>query len=150
MGVRVRVRLEVGDRAMEVPALLNSGFESDEPDVVIPVEVAEALGLWPPSGFRLEEVSTAGGDVRVFTFPGRGRVRLLLGTDYEPEITCNILVNPHVDEVLLSDYVIDELGIVVLSFRRGLWRHKGDPEDMVRESEPYGPISAREEEKNPP
>jgi len=135
MGVRVRVKIEVGDRSVELPALLNSGFESDEPDVVVPVSVAEALGLWPPHSFRLEEVATAGGDVRVFVFPRQGRIRLLLGTDYEPEITCNILVNPHVDEVLLSDYVIDELGIVVLSFRRGLWRHKEDPEGTVRQSE---------------
>jgi len=135
MGVRVRIRLEVGDRAVEAPALLNSGFESDGPDIVVPLEVAEALGLWPPTEFQLEEVETAGGDIRLFSFPGRGRLRLLLGTDYEPEITCNILVNPHIDEVLLSDYVIDELGIVVVSFRRGLWRHKEDPEDLVREGD---------------
>ena len=36
--------------------------------------------------------------------------------------------------LLLSDYVIDELGIVVLSFRRGLWRHIRDPEGTVRQS----------------
>ena len=135
MGVRVKVRIGVGSRSIELPALLNSGFESNEPDVVIPVRVAETLGLWPPRGFRLEEVATAGGDVRIFVLPRQGRIRLLLGTNYEPEIACNILINPYVDEVLLSDYVIDELGIVVLSFRRGLWRHKEDPEGTVRQSE---------------
>ena len=134
MGVRVKVRIEVGDRAVEVPALVNSGFESEEPDIAIPVRVAVALGLWPPRDFRLEEVDTAGGGGLVYASPRPGKLRLLLGTDYEPEITCNILVNPHIDEVLLSDYVIDELGIVVLSFRRGLWRHVRDPEGTVRQS----------------
>ena len=35
-------------------------------------------------------------------------------------------MNPLVDEVLLSDVAIDELGIVSISFGRGLWRHKVD------------------------
>ncbi|MGC9202656.1 MAG: hypothetical protein ACP5HX_08330 [Thermoproteota archaeon] len=39
------------------------------------------------------------------------------------------------NEVLLSDYVIDELSIVPISFRKGLWRHKTDLQNIIRESE---------------
>ncbi len=134
MVVRVPVKLKVGERSVEVPALLNSGYGSDEPDVMIPVSVAEELGLWPPRDFRLEEVETAGGRIRIFSYPRRGKVRLILGRENEPEIECNLVVNPCISEVLLSDYVIDELGVVVVSFRRGLWRHKEDPPSTVRES----------------
>lgn len=42
---RVRVRLRVGDRVFEGRALLNSGFETDASDIVIPVDVAKELGL---------------------------------------------------------------------------------------------------------
>jgi hypothetical protein len=42
---RVRVRLKVGGRVFEWRALLNSGFETDSPDVVVPVHVASELGL---------------------------------------------------------------------------------------------------------
>ena len=34
----------------------------------------------------------------------------------------------------MSDYAIDELGIVAVSFRRGLWRHVSDTASTIRES----------------
>lgn len=48
MACRVRVKLSTRSRAVETSALVNSGFESDDPDVVIPVELARKLDLWPP------------------------------------------------------------------------------------------------------
>jgi len=50
------------------------------------------------------------------------------------EVRCLIIVNPLVDEVLLSDVAIDELGIVPIGFGRGLWRHKADDASTVRRS----------------
>ena len=44
----------------------------------------------------------------------------------------SILIDPYLDEVLISDYLSDKLGIIVLSFRRGLWRHYKDPSDKIR------------------
>jgi hypothetical protein len=45
---RVRIRLRVGNRVFEGKALLNSDFESDAPDIIVPVYIARELGLWPP------------------------------------------------------------------------------------------------------
>ncbi len=45
MGCRVKVRLKSEDRVVETVALLNSGFETDAPDIVIPVELAKRLNL---------------------------------------------------------------------------------------------------------
>ena len=53
----------------------------------------------------------------------------------EPEVECGLVVNPLIDEVLLCDHLIDALGIHVISFGRGLWRHKDDPKGLVRQSE---------------
>jgi hypothetical protein len=36
----------------------------------------------------------------------------------------------------ITDATIDELGIQVLSFSRGLWRHVGDPPGRIRASMP--------------
>ncbi len=133
MGVRVPLRIRCGERSVTVSALLNSGFESSEPDLAAPVEVAEKLGLWPPREFELESVATAGGEVQLAYIRSKC-VAELLGEEGEvlASSKANILVNPHLDEVLVSDYLIDELGIVVISFRRGLWRHKSDSPDKVR------------------
>ncbi|ABL78858.1 hypothetical protein [Thermofilum pendens] len=135
MGIRVRVRIVVGERSLETSALLNSGFESDEPDVCIPVALARRLGLWPPQEVRGEDAFTAGGEVTLYVLSAQARIQLLAGGEVKSEAACVLVVNPYVDEVLLSDYVMDELGVVALSFRRGLWRHASDPPSTVRESE---------------
>jgi hypothetical protein len=132
LGVRVKVELGVGKRRKVVSALVNTGFESDGPDIGVPTEVAQELGLWPPKGFRLEEAQTAGGKSYLFATPQKARIRLLLGTRSDPEVEGNILISPHLDEVILSDYLTEELGIIIVSLRRGLWRHKTDPPEVTR------------------
>jgi hypothetical protein len=78
---------------------------------------------------------TAGGEVPLFQLPVEAEVQLVAGGEVKSRSPCIIVVNPYVDEVLLSDYLIDELGIVPASFRRGLQRHRSDPEGVTRESE---------------
>jgi len=77
---------------------------------------------------------TAGGPAHVYVLAERAKVRLILNRPDEPEVECGLVVNPLVSEVLLCDHLIDALGIRVVSFGRGLWRHKDDPEDVVRQS----------------
>ena len=102
----------------------------------MPLTLARELGVWPPPReVKSEDVFTAGGEVTLYVLDVPARIQLLAGGEVKSEARCIIVVNPHVDEVLLSDYVIDELGIVAISFRRGLWRHLSDPPTTIRESE---------------
>ena len=57
MAVRVKVKLEVRGREVITSALANSDFEAEEPEVVLPLRVAEKLDLYPklPSGTVVEE-----------------------------------------------------------------------------------------------
>ncbi|MEM0223122.1 MAG: hypothetical protein QXJ99_01830 [Thermofilum sp.] len=65
--VRVRVRLKAlkGRRGevVESVAVANAGYESEGPEVVIPVRVAERLGLWPklPEGTEVQAYEVAEG-----------------------------------------------------------------------------------------
>jgi len=68
----VRVKLRVIDKAgqVELPALVNSGFEADGPQLIPPVEVAE--GAWLAGGGQkpnIEGSAVALGD-RVKQAPG--------------------------------------------------------------------------------
>ena len=45
-----------------------------------------------------------------------------------------LVVYESLTEPLITDSTIDELGIQVISFRKGLWRHKNDPPNVVRSS----------------
>jgi hypothetical protein len=67
MAVRVRLRVERGDGVLEVVGLVNSGYETDTPQLMIPVDLARILGLRPPPMDAREVVfETAGGPVRVW------------------------------------------------------------------------------------
>ena len=53
----------------------------------------------------------------------------------------NVIVNSHVHEVLLSDYVAGVLGIILLDLKRGLWRLNDDFLNEIRETaEPEGVV----------
>ena len=133
MACRVRVRLRRGDRAVVTSALLNSGFESDSPDIAIPVNLAKTLGLWPIREATVTVVETGGGEVESLIIESALELELIL-EDREPRrVIVNALISPHVREVLISDYVASQLGIVLLDFKRGLWRL--NDEDKVRTPE---------------
>jgi len=72
MGVRVRLRIEYGNSSIDVIALVNTGYETDVPEVLVPVEVAEKLGLWPklPENTVIETYKTASGLMRVYRVGG--------------------------------------------------------------------------------
>ncbi len=132
MAIRIRVRLRRGEREAEVVALVNSGFETDTPDIVVPIALARRLGIWPITRGELVELETGGGEAEAFMV--RSALELVSVDRPDKALEVNAIISRHVREVLISDYVAGELGIVALDFRRGLWRFSD--EDVVRRSEP--------------
>jgi hypothetical protein len=132
---RVKVRLRVGGRVFEGVAILNSGFETDGPDVAIPVHAARELGLWPPTARALAALETGGGDVLLPYYESCCTLELVL-PDREPKaVRVNVIVNPHIDEIAISDYVASELGVILIDFKKGLWKLADDPPQTLRHSE---------------
>ena len=134
MACRIRGKVDVGEKSVVAVALVNSGFEADGPDIVIPIELARELGLWPPRGSLTALLDTGGGEVATPYYPSAGTLRILLEDRETKPITVNLIVNPHVDEVLLSDYVAGELGIMLLDIRDGLSRLRDDHPGKTRRS----------------
>ena len=60
MRIRVKIRIIVGEKSVITSALVNSGFESEEPDLCIPLGLAKLFNFWPPKELYSEEVATAG------------------------------------------------------------------------------------------
>jgi hypothetical protein len=50
-------------------------------------------------------------------------------------VNVNVIVNPYIDEVAISDYVASELELMLLDFKKGLWRLADDPPQTLRKSE---------------
>jgi predicted aspartyl protease len=134
MGVRVKLRLKYGDVSLDLVALVNTGYETDVPELLIPVNIAEKIGLWPklPDNIIIETYKTASGLMKVYRVRGANVSLLIEGKERE-NIEVFIVISEYTDEVLISDQLASKLGIVIEDPAKGLWRIKG--ELVIRSSE---------------
>jgi len=132
--VRLRVRCPRTGREAVTSALVNSGFEAETPQLLLPRGLAAKLGLWPPpDDAYLVEVGTAGGPVRNYLVPRSVEVVVETSDRRVGPVLCDVMISNLEYEVLISDRLGGELGIVILDLR-GKWRFSD--EDAVRETEP--------------
>lgn len=135
MAVRVKLRINsrYGGEALTT-ALVNSGFEAETPQLLLPRSLASILNLWPPPPeAQLIEVGTAGGPVRNYIVSRALQVYVETEDRRVGPIECDAMISLLEYEVLISDMLGGELGIVILDLR-GRWRFAD--EDKVRSTEP--------------
>jgi hypothetical protein len=134
MGVRVRLRVRYGSASVDLVALVNTGYETDVPELLVPVAVAMSLGLWPrlPDNTIVETYKTASGLMRVYRVGGANVSLLVEGSEVR-STKAYIVISEYADEALISDQLASELGIVIEDPGKGLWRLRG--ESLVRRSE---------------
>jgi len=115
------VRLRKGGAEVETSALINSGFEADEPQIVLPMEVARRLGLLERAR-ALETFEVAGGGRAMgYRIATPVEVRLVLPDRSPRAVSATATVMPGEREVIISDYLASELGLVLLDLRDGRW-----------------------------
>ncbi|MCC6055016.1 MAG: hypothetical protein LM589_06875 [Thermosphaera sp.] len=138
MAVRVKIRVKSRSisKSLEITVLVNGGAESTKPCIVLDEDVARELGLWPISHGRVLEVEEASSIGEAFVVEDLVELELI-GEDGEvlSRIKADLVVQRGLIEPI-TDATIDELGIQVLSFSRGLWRHVSDPPGRIRASMP--------------
>lgn len=137
MAVRVRVRIARNGKEIVASALANSGYESETPQVLLPIEAAEILNLWPPEK-NLEETvfDTAGGPLRVWVASRAVKVKVVVEYINMPFVEADAVISPIADEILLSDKMISELNIALEDPGRGYWRFTWEGKEVKRRSEP--------------
>jgi len=132
--VKLLIRSRFSRKEVIVPALVNTGFTTETPDLALPLRVAEELGLWPqPKEALRVSLETGGGSVDTYIVPQAVIVKVITKDRESREVKANTLINPYIGEVLMSDALTEELGIQILYPRRGLWRFRD--EEIIRESE---------------
>ncbi len=136
MGVRVRIKLKAKDKEINTVALANAGFETDEPEVILPLRVAERLGLWPklPGGAKIEEYEVAGGSkVRGYVTPFKIKTQVVCGDKSSNFVEVIPVLLEGEKETILSDKLISAHKIVLMDAGKGLWKFMD--ENKIRESE---------------
>ena len=134
MGVRVNLEilLPKNNSRFQAVGLLNTGFEGEKPEVLIPVRLAEKLRLWPrlPENVEVRSFETPAGLTRMYYLEDIAEVSV----EREAFIKCSLIVSELEHEVLLNDYSIKGLGIVIEDPAEGLWRFRN--ETKIRQSLP--------------
>lgn len=51
MAVRLRLRIEKGNKTLDVVALVNSGYEADTPQLMVPITIAREWSYGPRPRF---------------------------------------------------------------------------------------------------
>lgn len=138
----VRIKLELKSQKgkkkgakVESSALINSGFETEAPEIVLPITVAQRLGLWPelPGGTTVEKYEVAGGGkFDCYLIEDAVGVRVITedkATD--PIATSAVLMQER--EILISDKLTSRHHIVIEDLGEGLWRFRS--EEKIRKSE---------------
>jgi len=52
----VKLRLRKNSFIKEIIALVNSGYEAETPQLLIPINLAREFGLWPPPTQAIETI----------------------------------------------------------------------------------------------
>jgi hypothetical protein len=133
--VAARLKIEITRKAKTVTdiALANSGYESQEAEIVVPSAVARKLGI-RGRGSR-ERFIVAGKKEVAFEAHGDIAVRVIVGDRLTSAVVAKVFVSRSEDRIIMNDVLCGALGLVLLDFGLGKWRFKDDPADMERRSE---------------
>jgi hypothetical protein len=90
-----------------------------------------------PSGSTVEEYRGVGGAVvKAFVVKESVKVEVVAEGRGSPSVEAVAVITPGEDEVVISDRLIDLLGLVLIRPGEGLWRFIDDGNETVRRSSP--------------
>lgn len=121
MAVRIKVEIVRGKNKVKTNALVNSGYETEEPELLIPVNLAKRLKIYPKllPNTTIEIYSTAGENTQMYFTPKCVKVRAITPDRISKEILCDLSISESEKEVLLSDCLSEKLGIMITNLFKG-------------------------------
>ncbi len=118
----LRIMLRKGSNEVVTCALANTGFEGLGPDILMPVNVAQRLGLGLSGGnVEVYAVRTASGIAPIYRLKENIDVKVLVNDRDTPIIGLTPVVSESVDYVILSDKALTELRVVIIDAGNGIW-----------------------------
>jgi hypothetical protein len=135
LAVRVLVRIKIAGCEVESVALVNSGFETETPQILIPVKmlIENNIDVSALKGSSVE-YGTPAGNVSMYVVRRGCTISVIEPDRVVGEVISDLVISPIEREVLISDALGEELGIEILSLKRGFWRFKDDPPNTIRNS----------------
>lgn len=135
--INVAVRVKISIRNIETnfevstAALVNTGYEVEEPEILLPRRLAEYIGLsLKPPRAHVEVYETPLGLYHLIFIPKAVSVHLIDVCERVDGV--NVAVSEAEREVLISDALGEALGIQLLEIGKGVWRHARDQPGITR------------------
>ena len=136
MAVRVRIRVKGRNgKSIVTTVLANGGAESPRPLIVLDPSTASKICFKDDrdKDYEIVEVAEASRTRNVRIYPQAVILDLLSESEeILSSTTADLAIEEDLIEPLITDVTIDALGIQVISFGKGLWRHIRDPPNTVR------------------
>jgi len=117
------------NRKVEDLAKANTGFSVGLPAILLSENVVKKLAPLETLAYVTLEVATE--TQFVFHYLGKAIIRVV-EEDKTSESTAYALYYPGKKYSLISDTLLDELGIILLEPGRGYWKFRDDPEGVAR------------------
>lgn len=134
MVITIPIEVKRNNESISTSALVNSGYESEQPEIHIPLALARRLGF-KLEYVRSEKYKVVGAEVSTYII-GEVYVRINTEDRVTEWIRSRAVCVLGEYEVIISDSLAEELGIELIKPKKGLWRLHG--ENTLRESaEPH-------------
>ena len=124
MVVRVPVEILFEGNVVRTSAIPNTGNESDEPEIHIPIALARRLGV-RVEGVRSERYRVVGWEVGALVL-GYVDVRVRVEDRVTGWVRSRAVTAIGEYEVLLNDRLVEEFGVEIVKPASGLWRFTGE------------------------
>jgi hypothetical protein len=137
VAIRLRIRLVREGKSVDVVALINSGYETREPEVLLPVAIAIQLSIYPrlPEGAIVKEYKLADGSITKLIKVSRAVQIYVVEEDrVVGPVEASLVIAEKAEEVLISDKLAEKLGIVALDFGERLWCFRDEIGRVTRKS----------------
>ena len=127
------MRLRSTSKEVQTSALVNSGYETEEPEIIIPMALARVLELSPSS--TVSSYLVAGGShLSAIRANEMLKVSIMLEDRATNEVDAVPIIVPGENEVIISDRLAHELDIVILDTFNGEWCLRDELGRKVRQS----------------
>jgi len=134
--VALRLRLVKGGKSVEVIALVNSGYETREPEVLVPASIAALLSLsGDEPGTLVKEYKLADGSTtRLLRIPREVLVYAVEEDRVVGPVEASLVVAERADEALISDKLAGKPGVVILDLGEEVWCFKDEVGRVARKT----------------
>jgi hypothetical protein len=131
----VRVKLKVVELLKQV-ALVNTGFETDELQLLVPYTflVRSGIDLEDLDKLVVIEYDTAGGSITIPVYPKACRVAVIEPDRVSKEVKIDLAISFTGKEILMSDALIGDLGIDMVNTKTGSWKFIDDSLNTIKKS----------------